>query len=172
MDGQNDAATGGGANPTRVERRSDLDLYVVRRFDAPSRLVYEAWTRPDLFSRWWVPKSSGMTLLSCHLDVRTGGGYRLEFAHPAGEGSIAFFGRYIDVVPAARMVWTNEESPEGAVTTVTFEDDGGSTLLVLHEHYPNKEALDQSIEGMEGGMPEQFGQLDALLDILRTTEAT
>jgi len=150
-------------NRTTVERKSARELVVTRTFNGPARIVFEAWTKPEVFRRWWVPKSSGMSLLSCEMDVRVGGGYRLEFAHQASKQSMAFFGRYIEVTPHSRLVWTNEESDDGAVTTVTFEEKGGKTLLVLHELYPSKEALDGAIEGMEGGMPEQFEQLDELL---------
>ena len=150
-------------NRTTVERTSERELVITRTFDGPARLVFEAWTRPDLLQRWWAPKSSGMTLVSCETDVREGGRYRFEFGHPAAPEPIAFFGRYLEVTPHSRLVWTNEESDAGAVTTVTFEERDGKTLLVLREVYPSKEALDQSIEGMEGGMPEQFGQLDELL---------
>ena len=154
------------ANRTVVERRSERELVVTRSFDAPARIVFEAWTTPELFKRWWTPKSMGMSLLSCEMDVRVGGGYRLEFGHPASEQRMAFFGKYVEVVPPSRLVWTNEESEDGAVTTVTFEEKGGKTLLVLHELYPSKEALDQACAGMEGGMPEQFEQLDELLVIM------
>jgi uncharacterized protein YndB with AHSA1/START domain len=149
-------------NRTTVERNSEIELAVTRSFNAPARIVFEAWTRPELFKRWWVPKSGGMTIVSCEMDVRVGGGYRLQFGHPAFEQPMTFFGKYIEVTPNARLVWTNEESDNGAVTTVTFEEKGGKTLLVLLERHPTKEALDNSIEGMEC-MPEQFGQLDELL---------
>ena len=126
--------------------------------------MFEAWTKPELFKRWWAPKSTGMSLLSCEMDVRVGGRYRLEFGHAASEQPMAFFGRYIEVTPHSRLVWTNDEGGEdGAITTVTFGETGGRTLLVLHELYPSKEALDGAIAGMEGGMPEQFEQLDELL---------
>jgi uncharacterized protein YndB with AHSA1/START domain len=138
-------------------------MVVTRTFDAPARLVFEAWTKPELFRRWWVPKSMGASLLSCEMDVRVGGKYRLEFGHPEASTPFAFFGKYIEVTPHARLAWTNEESDDGAVTTVTFEEKGGKTLLVFHELYPSKKALDEAIEGMEGGMPEQFAQLDELL---------
>ncbi len=147
---------------TTVERRSDRELVVTRTFDAPASLVFDAWTRPELFRQWWAPKSAPVPLLSCEMDVRTGGGYRLAFGHDAAN-SMAFFGKYLDVSPPARLVWTNEESDDAAVTTVTFEEKGGKTLLILHELYPSKEALDEAIAGMEGGMPEQFEQLDELL---------
>jgi uncharacterized protein YndB with AHSA1/START domain len=150
-------------NHTTVERKSEIELAVTRSFNAPARIVFEAWTKPELFKRWWAPKSGGMTIVSCEMDVRVGGGYRLQFGHPAFEQPMIFFGKYIEVTPHARLVWTNEESDNGAVTTVTFEEKGGKTLLVLLERHPTKEALDNSIEGMEGGMPEQFGQLDELL---------
>ncbi len=149
-------------NRTTVERKSARELVVTRTFDAPARIVFAAWTRPDLFMQWWAPKSMGVPLLSCEMDVRTGGKYRIAFGHDAANAS-AFYGKYIDVVPNARIVWTNDEGEDGAVTTVTFEEKGGKTLLVFHELYPSKEALDEAIEGMEGGLPEQFAQLDELL---------
>jgi uncharacterized protein YndB with AHSA1/START domain len=149
-------------NRTTVERKSERELVVTRTFNGPARIVFEAWTKPELFRRWWAPKSTGVSLLSCEMDVRVGGGYRLEFGHEASK-SMAFFGRYIEVTPHSRLVWTNDESDDAALTTVTFEEKGGKTLLVLHELYPSKEALDGAIAGMEEGMPEQFEQLDELL---------
>ncbi len=149
-------------NRTTVERKSERELVFTRTFNAPARIVFEAWAKPELLKRWWAPKSTGVSLLSCEADVRVGGRYRLEFGHGASK-PMAFFGRYIDVTPHSRLVWTNEESEDGAVTTVTFEEKAGKTLLVMHELYPSKEALDGAIEGMEGGMPEAFGQLDELL---------
>jgi uncharacterized protein YndB with AHSA1/START domain len=151
-------------NPTTAKRASERELVVTRTFNAPARLVFEAWTKPELFKRWWVPKSFGLTLLSCEMDVRVGGGYRLEFGHPASEQPMAFFGRYIDVTPHSRLVWTNEESVESSVTTVTFEEEGGETFVVVHDLYPSKEALDAAIEsGSTGSFPEQFEELDVLL---------
>ena len=149
-------------NRTTVERKSERELVVTRTFDGPARLVFEAWTKPELLKRWWAPKSTGLSLLSCEVDARTGGKYRFEFGHESSQ-SMAFFGRYIEVTPYSRLVWTNEESDDGSVTTVTFEEKDGKTLLVMHELYPSKEALDGAIAGMEGGMPETFAQLDELL---------
>jgi uncharacterized protein YndB with AHSA1/START domain len=149
-------------NRTTVERKSERELVVTRIFDGPARIVFEAWTKPELFRRWWVPKSMGMSLLSCEMDVRVGGGYRLEFGLEASK-SMAFFGRYIEVTPHSRLVWTNEESDDGAVTTVTFEEQGGKTLLVMHELYPSKEALDAAGTGAADAMVETFAQLDELL---------
>jgi uncharacterized protein YndB with AHSA1/START domain len=144
---------------TTVERRSERELVVTRTFDAPARLVFDAWTRPEHFTRWWVPKSMGMTLLSCEMDVRVGGRYHLNF----GVG-MDFFGRYLEVTPPSRLVWTNEEAGDnGQVTTVTFEEKAGKTLLVMHELYPSKEALDAAGTGAADVMTETFGQLDELL---------
>lgn len=150
------------SNRTDVERRSDREVVVTRTFDAPPHVVFAAWTVPALFMRWWAPKSAGVPMLSCELDVRTGGTYRIAFGHDA-EHSRAFFGRYLEVIPDARLVWTNDEEGGGAVTTVTFEGAGGRTRLALHELHPSKEALDDACVGMEGGVREQFDQLDALL---------
>jgi uncharacterized protein YndB with AHSA1/START domain len=143
-----------------VERKSERELVVTRTFNGPPRIVFEAWTRPELFRRWWVPKSLGMSLRSCEMDVRVGGKYRLEF-EPDG---VAFFGTYLDVTPNSRLAWTNEEGGEdGPVTTVTFEEKGGKTLLVLHELHSSKEALDAAGTGAADATVETFAQLDELL---------
>jgi uncharacterized protein YndB with AHSA1/START domain len=149
-------------NRTTVERTSDRELVVTRTFNAPAHIVFEAWTKPALLKRWWAPQSTGVSLLSCEADVRVGGTYRFEFGHE-GSKPMAFFGRYIEVIPPSRLVWTNEESDDGAVTTVTFEEKDGKTLLVMRELYPSKDALDRAVAGMEDGMPETFAQLDELL---------
>ncbi len=154
------------ATRTSVERKSDRELVVTRTFNAPAHLVFEAWTRPELFKQWWIPKSMGMTLVSCEMDVRTGGKYRLGF----GDG-MDFFGRYLEVTPHSRLVWTNEESGDaGSVTTVTFEERDGRTLLVLSELYPSKEALDAAGTGAADAMGETFQQLDELLANLGASE--
>ena len=150
-------------NRTVVERKSDLELVVTRTFDAPVHVVFEAWSKAELFQRWWVPESAGLTLLSCDMDVRTGGTYRLVFRHPKSDQPMAFFGTYREVVPNERIVWTNEESDEGAVTTVTFEEHAGKTQVTFHERYPTRAALEDALAGSAEGLPEQFAQLDALL---------
>jgi len=151
-------------NPTTVERKSERELVVTRTVKGPARVVFEAFTKPEVFQRWWVPKSFGLSLLSCELDVRVGGTYRLVFSHNGSE-PMAFFGRYIEVTPHSRLVWTNDEGgEEGAVTTATFEEKAGKTLLVLHDLYPTKEALDAAIaSGSTSGFSETFDQLDELL---------
>ena len=152
----------GAQSRTSVERKSDRELVVTRIFDAPPHLVFRAWSEPELFRRWWMPKSvTGVSILSCEMDVRTGGKYRLEFGSAAG--SMAFYGKYLEVVPGERMVWTNDEGEEGAVTTVTFTDQGGKTLLTFHELYPSAEALEEALQGSAAGLPEQLDQLDELL---------
>ncbi len=146
-------------NVTKVELKSDREVVVTRWFDAPARLVFEAWSTPELFRRWWVPKSMGMTLRSCEMDVRTGGGYLLGF----GDG-MDFFGRYLEVTPPSRIIWTNEEGGEnGSITTVTLTEQNGKTLLVMSELYPSKEALDADGTGAADATHETFGQLDELL---------
>src|ERR1700684_2866846 len=150
---------------TTVERTSDRELVATRTFDGPARIVFEAWPKHELIMRWWAPKSFGISFLSCETDVRTGGSYRFVFGHAASEQPMAFFGRYIDVIPNARLVWTNEEGGEGgAVTTVTFEERGAQTLVVMRDLYPSKKALDGAIaSGSAAEMGESFEQLDELL---------
>jgi uncharacterized protein YndB with AHSA1/START domain len=148
-----------------VERKSERELVVKRTINAPSRIVFEAWTNAELFQRWWVPKSCGLTLLSCELDVRVGGVYRLVFRHPDAPEPMAFHGNYLEVTPHSRLVWTNEEAGgNGQITTVTFEESRGQTLLIMHDLYPSKEALDKAIaSGSTSGTDETFNQLDELV---------
>jgi uncharacterized protein YndB with AHSA1/START domain len=160
MDVRKDSEGTAMKNRTMVERKSDREVVVTRTFDAPARIVFEAWTTPELFRQWWVPKSMGMVLRSCEMDVRVGGGYRLVFEPDA----MAFFGTYLEVTPPSRLVWSNDEGGDGgSVTTVTFEEKDGRTLLVLHELYPSKEALDAAGTGAADALLETFGQLDELL---------
>lgn len=162
MNSQVDRAADG-ENRTSIERKGDRELVVTRTFDAPPAMVYKAWSQPGLLRRWWMPKSaSGVSLLSCDMDVRTGGKYRLEFG-AGGPETMAFYGKYLDVVPDRRIVWTNDEGEEGAVTTVTFEDLGGKTLLTFHELYPSAQALEEALQGSAAALPEQLDQLDELL---------
>ena len=162
-----DAGTGSDTvakrNPVTVERKSDREIVVTRWFNGPARLVFEAWTKPELFEQWWLPKSMGMVLRSLEMDARTGGSYRLDF----GDG-VDFFGRYLDVTPYSRIVWTNDEGGEdGSVTTVTFEERDGKTHLTLRDLYPSRKALDEALaSGSVSAYPEQFDELDALLKSL------
>lgn len=150
---------------TTVERASDRELVVTRSFNGPARLVFEAWTKPELLMRWWAPKSFGLTFISCEVDARTGGSYRFVFGHPSSETPMAFFGRYAEVTPHSRLVWSNEEDRDGgAVTTVTFEERGEETLVVMRDVYSSKDALDAAIaSGSTNGFSEAFTQLDAIL---------
>jgi uncharacterized protein YndB with AHSA1/START domain len=160
---QQSSNASGAKNRTSVERSGDRELVVTRTFNAPPRTVYKAWSQAELFQRWWVPKSvPGVSLVSCEMDVRTGGKYRLEFS-AGGSETMAFYGKYLEVVPDERIVWTNDEGEEGAITTVTFEDQGGRTLVTFHEIYPSKEALEEALQGSAAGLPEQLEQLDELL---------
>ena len=165
MDAQGASDPASGKYDTAVERKSERELVVTRIFNAPARVVFAAWTTPELLKRWWAPKSFGVSFVSCEADARTGGTYRFVFGHPAAEQPMAFFGRYLEASPPSRLVWTNDEGGEGgSVTTVTFEDKGGETLLVMHDLYPAKEALDEAIaSGSAGACTETFGKLDELL---------
>jgi uncharacterized protein YndB with AHSA1/START domain len=151
-------------NRTTAERKSDRELVVTRTINGPARIVFEAFTKPELFKRWWIPKSMDLTLLSCELDVRVGGTYRLVFSH-GGSEPMPFFGNYLEVTPHSRLVWTNEEGGDGGpVTTATFEEKGGKTLVVMHDLYPSKEALDAAIaSGSTGALDETLEQLDELV---------
>lgn len=149
-------------NVTTVERTGERELTVTRIISGPARLVYEAWTKPELFQRWWVPRSMGLSLVRCEVDARTGGRYKLVF--DVGEGkTMEFFGKYLEVTPHARLVWTNEESPDVSVTTVTFTEHAGKTVVVLHELFPSKEALEAQGTGQAEGTRESFEQLEEFI---------
>ena len=155
--------TSSAQNRTAVERKGNRELVVTRTFNAPPSIVYRAWSQSELFQRWWFPKSvSGVSLVSCNMGVRTGGKYRLEFS-AGGSDAMEFYGKYLEVVPNERIVWTNDEGEEGAVTTVTFRDLGGKTLLSFHEIYPTEEALEEALQGSAAALPEQLDQLGELL---------
>src|SRR6187551_1004236 len=158
MDARRESEVAPMKNRTTVERKSERELVVTRTVNGPARLVFEAFTRADLFRRWWVPRSYGLTLVSCEMDVRVGGGYRLVFPHE--DSTMEFFGTYLEVTPHSRLVWTNEEGDGGVtLTTVTFDEIGGSTLVAVHDLYPSKEAADAAT-GSTGAMPEALDQLD------------
>jgi uncharacterized protein YndB with AHSA1/START domain len=165
MDKRKDSDSNPTKNSTTVERQSDRELVVTRTFNGPVRVIFDAWTKPELLKRWWVPKSCGISFLSCETDVRTGGTYRFVFRHPSAPQPLAFFGRYLEVTPPTRLVWTNDEGEgPGSVTTVTFEEKAGETFVVVHDLYPSKQALDDAIaSGSTSGSSEQFEQLDQLL---------
>jgi len=159
-------------NPTTVERTSERELVVTRHFNAPAHIVFKAWSDPALLRQWWTPPSFGITFVSCEADVRTGGSYRFVFSHPAAPEPMAFFGRYVEVVPNARIVWTNEESADGPVSTLTLEEKDGKTHLRMCELYPSKQALDDAIatgSSSTGAAAEQFELLDQVLDMERAS---
>lgn len=166
MEEEKEAEANSMKNPTTVERQSERELVVTRTFNGPAHIVFEAWSNPELLKQWWTPPSFGITFISCEADVRTGGSYRFVFSHPAFEQPMAFFGRYLEVTPHSRIVWTNEEGADGPITTVTFEEKDGKTLLILRELYPSRQALDDAIaSGNTGtsGAGEQFELLDEVL---------
>lgn len=165
MDNSTTTGPAAGVNRTTTERISDRELVVTRSFNCPARIVYAAWTKPELMMRWWVPESFGFSFISCDMDVRSGGSYRFVFGFPGSDQPIAFHGRYVEVVPNSRLVWTNEESgDDGQVTTATFTERGALTQVVIHDLYPSKEALDEALaSGSTGAFAEQFGLLDEIL---------
>ena len=153
-------------NEATVEQVSERELVVTRTLNGPARLVFDAFTKAELLQRWWVPKSFPITLLACETDPRVGGQYRLTFG--ADGSTMDFFGRYLEVTPPSRLVWTNDEGEgESTITTVTFEEIGGKTRVVLRDLYPSKQALEEG-SGSTNAMPESFAQLDDLLATLQS----
>jgi uncharacterized protein YndB with AHSA1/START domain len=158
-------------NQTSMDITSDRELVIARTFNGPARIVFDAWTRAELVKRWWAPKSHGVSIVSCEADVREGGSYRYVMRHHE-HGDIAFSGKYIEVTPYSRLVYTQFFEPmmdAGAViVTITLEEKNGKTHLRSHELYPSKEALETTLaSGMEHGMRETMDQLEELVASLR-----
>jgi uncharacterized protein YndB with AHSA1/START domain len=158
-------------NRTTVERRSDRELVLTRTFNCPARIVFDAWTRPELLKRWWAPASMGVTLFSCEADVRVGGRYRFAFGRDP-EQPMVFSGTYSEVVPTSRLVFKQLFEPMRsageAIVTATFTEREGKTEFVLHQLFPSREALDAAVaSGMDRGMQITFDQLDELAATLR-----
>ena len=158
-------------NETIVERTSDRELVVTRTFDAPARIVFDAWTKPELLKRWWAPKSFGATLFECEQDLRVGGAYRFVFGRDRKDPEV-FSGRYVEVDPPSRLVLTQlyeRMSDVGdVVVTADFEESQGRTRLTLRHLFPSKEALEGALaSGMERGMRVTLDQLDALVASMR-----
>ena len=143
---------------------TDRSFVVEQRVAAPPAQVFAAWARPELFRRWWLPETSGLMLADLEMWVETGGHYRLAIVPPGRREPMVFHGRYVEVIDARRIVWTNEEEADGAVTTVTFAEQDGATRVTVTEVYPTAAALDAAVaEGSTSGWPEQLRQLDTLV---------
>ncbi|MGA7329822.1 MAG: SRPBCC family protein [Rhodomicrobium sp.] len=158
-------------NETIVERSADRELVVIRTFNAPVHIVFDAWTKPELLKRWWAPKSFGVSLFECESDLRVGGAYRYAFGRDPKHPEV-FSGRYVEVNSPSRLVLTQvyeRMSDAGeAVVTATFEESQGRTRLTLHQLFPSKEALEGALaSGMELGMRVTLDQLDALVASMR-----
>ena len=161
-------------SPTLLERVSEREIVITRTFDGPARIVFEAWTNPELVRRWWAPRSLGVSMASCEADVRVGGRYRYVL-EPAQGATIAFSGEYSEVTPPSRLVYSTFFEPEGkgpmgdpAIVTVTFDEREGKTHVVSREVYPSKEVLDGALAtGMEQGLRATMDQLDELVASLR-----
>lgn len=154
-------------NETIVERTSDRELVVTRTFDAPAQIVFDAWTKPDLLKQWWAPKSFGVSLFECEQDLRVGGAYRFAFGRDPTSPEV-FTGRYLEVDPPARLVFTQIYERMAhvgeAVVTAIFDESQGRTRLTLRQVFPSREALEGALaSGMERGMRITLDQLDELV---------
>jgi uncharacterized protein YndB with AHSA1/START domain len=160
------------ANETTLSLEGDREIVITRTFNGPARIVFEAWTRPEHVRRWWAPRSRGVSLTACDADVRVGGRYRYVARLDRG-GEFAFTGRYVEVAPPSRLVYTEVFEPTAAgakpddpevVVTVSFEERDGRTHVVSRSLCPSKDVRDAIIaSGMEHGMRESMDQLDALV---------
>lgn len=153
----------------RVERTSERELVVTRTFDAPAKIVFDAWTKPELIVRWWAPRSFGMKLTTCEVDLRVGGKYRFVFEMTDGQ-SREFFGVYKEVEPLERLVSTDDEQKatdaDEAYTATTFSERDGKTTVVVRQVFASKEELEAMAAGMEQGTHETYRQLDEVLSTL------
>jgi uncharacterized protein YndB with AHSA1/START domain len=163
-------------NQTSMELKGDREIVIARTFNGPARIVFDAWTRPELVRRWWAPKSHRVSVVACDADIRVGGGYRYLLRLDTGN-EFAFSGRYSEVTPHSRLVYTQIFEPTAAgakpgddevIITVTFDERDGKTHLVSHSLCPSKDVRDAIIaSGMEHGMRETMDQLEELVASLR-----
>jgi uncharacterized protein YndB with AHSA1/START domain len=147
---------------------TDEQILITREFDAPKRLVYKAWTTPELVKRWWNAKRGEVT--TAEVDLRVGGAWRYVMVTDDGF-EVAFHGEFREIVPNERIVSTEvyEGMPDAeAVNTLTLtEVDGRTTLTVLVQH-SSKEHRDAHIEsGMEAGMQDAMDLLEQVAVSLR-----
>jgi uncharacterized protein YndB with AHSA1/START domain len=155
----------------KVTLPSDEEILITREFDAPRHLVYEAWTTPDLVSRWWPGRRGRMT--SAEIDLRVGGTWRYVMTAHGGH-EVAFHGEYREIVPHERIVSTEvyEGVPGGdddpALNVITFTEVDGRTTLSLLTRVGSREVRDMIIDsGMEGGMQEGMDLLEEIAISLR-----
>jgi uncharacterized protein YndB with AHSA1/START domain len=156
---------------TILERRSDRELVLTRTIHGPARLVFDAYTKPELLKRWWAPASMGVSMFSCEIDPRVGGRYRYAYGRDPKQ-QMAFSGTFTEVVPHERLVCTSlfEQMPAAgeAIVTTTFTERDGKTVVVLHQLFPSKQVMDGAIAaGMENGMRITMDQLEELVVALR-----
>ena len=163
-------------NQTTMELEGDREIVIARTFNGPARIVFDAWTKPELVRRWWAPKSHRVAVVGCDVDLRVGGTYRYVLRLEAG-GQLAFSGKYTEVTPHSRLVYTENFEPTASgvqpgdaslINTVTFDEHDGKTHVVSRSLCPSKDLRDAILAtGMEHGMREAWDQLDALVASLR-----
>jgi uncharacterized protein YndB with AHSA1/START domain len=146
----------------KVTLPADDQILITREFDAPKRLVYQAWTTAELIKRWWSGQRGEVTV--AEIDLRVGGTWRYVMTANAGF-EVGFHGEYREIVPEERLVYTEtfEGMPDAGNTlnTATFTEDDGRTVLALLIVCPSREVRDGIIDsGMEGGMQEQMDALE------------
>lgn len=153
-------------NHTSMELVADREIVIALVFRAPARIVFDAWTRPELVRRWWAPRSHRVEVVDCQADVRAGGKYRYLLRKDGRD--LGFSGTYREVTPHARLVYTQVFEPvpgSEVIVSVTFDERDGETHLLAHELHPSKEARAAALAtGMEQGMRESMEQLDELVD--------
>ena len=152
--------------PLKVEARGDREIVMTRIFDAPRRLVFEAFTKPDLLKRW-LTGAPGWSLAVCEIDLRVGGSLRYLWRGPGGE-EMGMRGVFREITPPERIVGTEKFDqswyPGEAVGTVVFTEQGGKTTLTQTIVYESREARDIVLKSpMEGGVSMSYNQLATLL---------
>lgn len=156
----------------KVDMPSDREVRVTRTFKAPARLVWDAHTKPELM-RKWLRGYDGWSMPVCDMDVRVGGSYRWRWRNDETRDEFGFFGKYLEVTPAARLVFEQHYDPgtfglpmtnEPVIITNAFEEAGGITTLIVTMLYASKAERDNaSATDMTDGMEHNYKFLDAML---------
>jgi uncharacterized protein YndB with AHSA1/START domain len=146
----------------KITTPTDREIVLTRVFDAPRRLVFDAFTKPELLKRWFGPR--GWSLVVCEVDLRVGGGFRFVLRSPDGR-EMGMRGVYREIVPPERSVHMEsfDDYPGESQVTAVLVEHGGKTTLTATVSYASREIRDAVIQsGMEQGAAESYDKLAEL----------
>ena len=153
------------AHGSAADTMTDRDVVVTRTIDAPARIVFEAWSKPEHIKRWFGPAPYPVTM--AEMDFRVGGRYRFAMTDPKGRQMTPFGGEYLEIIPNEKIVFTDAFELPGAeemVMTVTFDEQDGKTTVTVRTTFANLAQKATHVgAGMVEGLSLALEQLDTLV---------